>query len=405
MRFRSGLVTVLDQAWLSLLNLAISLAFIRFSSKREFGVYLLLMTPLYLVQGVQNALLLSPIATVLPATQQGERPSVIDTAVSAQVVFITTSSVLASIALGAYFLVTQDSIDLPLCFAFSLALAGTMAREAGRGLSYTQGLPERALRSDVVYGIGLLSVIAGLIVFGYLSAKTVLIGTGIATLWPYLFQISSKFRLALTRDVLLQFWACGRWALLGVLVTWVNLNAYPLIVGMSLNTSSVADINAARLFMMPFVLGITGWSNLVRPSISAWMAKGNLINIRRISLQSIMAGLLAISCFTAVIYLAYPIIEPFLGSEYSGLARLIVLWAIFFAFALVRTVFMASLMTDAHGYRELQAISWYALVLSLAGLWWLTPRGVQWVIGVLIAVEAFQLLMVSRKALAIWKTQ
>lgn len=404
MRFRSGLVTVLDQAWLSVLNLAISVAFIRYATKHEFGVYLLLMTPLYLVQGVQNALLLSPIATVLPATQKEERSSVIDTAISAQVVFIATSSVLAVIALGAYFLVTQDSIDLSLCFAFSLALAGTMAREAGRGLSYTQGLPERALRSDVVYGIGLLSVMTGLVVLGYFSAQAVLLGTGIAALWPYLIQLSSKYRLVLSRDVLFQFWACGRWALLGVLVTWVNLNAYPLIVGMALNTSSVADINAARLFMMPFVLGITGWSNLVRPRISEWMARGDLKNIRRISLQSIAAGLLAISCFTGIVYLVYPIIEPLLGSEYSGLEWLIVLWALFFAFALVRTVFMASLMTDARGYRELQSISWYALVLSLTGLWWLTPLGVQWVIGVLIAVEAFQLLLVSRKALALWRT-
>lgn len=404
MKLRSGVLTGIDQAWLSFLNLAISIAFIRFATKQEYGMYLLLLTPIYLIQGLQNALLLSPLSTVLPACRQEERPFVLQTAVSAIAVFAAFSSAIGLALLVAYFWIEYHQGYWALSFAFGCCVAGFLVREGARSVYYAESSPADALRSDAVYGIGLLFILGGLVALQSVTATSALAAMGIAALWPYVFQLSLRNRFKISRDNLNKLWVCGRWALVGVVVTWINLTAYPLVVGFHLNTEAVAEINTARLFMMPFVIGITGWSNLFRPRISGWAARGQQHQIRSISIRSIFYGICALAAFTCLVWLLYPHIEPLLGTQYRGLLGLVLLWGIYFALALTRTVLMASLMTDEAGYKRLQGFNWYALAVSLTGLWFLTPFGTTGVVLVLAGVELLQLVMIGRVAIKGWSS-
>lgn len=402
MKRSSAVLTGVDQAWLSLLNFAISIAFIQFATKQDYGFYLLLLTPIYLAQGLQNAVLLSPINTVLPASNRREHPIVLQTAVSALAVFLTATAGVGAVLLLAYVWMDHHQGGWALSLAFGCGVAGYLAREGARSLFYARGSPVGALRSDAIYGIGLIFILSGLVAIQNLTATSAFFAIGIAALWPYAFQLGRRSRFKLDRDTLQKLWACGRWALVGVLVTWINLSAYPLVVGFHLDVEAVADINAARLFMMPFVVGITGWSNLVRPYISGWAARGQQHQIKRLSIKSIAYGLCVLAAFIGFIWLLYPRLEPILNNQYRGLLGLVLLWGIYFAVSLTRTVLMASLMTDEAGYKALQGVSWYALVVSLTGLWFLTPYGTNWVVLVLVAVEVVQLVMIGRVAIKRW---
>ena len=101
-------------------------------------------------------------------------------------------------------------------------------------------------------------------------------------------------------------------------------------------------------------------------------------------------------------FFLYPLAEPLLGPQYQGLRTLVVIWLIYFAIALARNIFMATLMVDANGYRILHHITWAALVLAVPAFVLLSANGAVWVVSVLCATELLQLALVAVKAQEYW---
>lgn len=403
MKRLNPLAAVADQAWLSLLNFAISLAFIWGASKSEYGYYLLLVAPLMLVQSIQNAIVNSPLATFLPAAGEKDRPDLRRTAASLHIYLALVAAVLGGLGLAAYEYWAGLEVDAMLLAGFSFAIVGTIAREAQRSFAYVQGQGIRALVGDLAYGAALLAGIAWSILGDQLTAAIVLLLTGVAGVLPLLVKVPAFQGMQIHPEPMRQFWSCGRWALPSVVVTWINLSAYPYFAEHALGLATVADIGASRLFLMPVGLAMTAWSNWYRPRISAWLAAGDATAVKRLTHKSLFGGWAGLAALAVLIVVAYPFIEPALGEQYSGLQPLVLMWVVFFAINLARSVYMATLMTDAQGYKILHHITWLALALSLPGFILLSDNGALWVVGVLCAVELAQLVLVGLKAGGYWK--
>lgn len=397
------LAAVADQAWLSLLNFAISLAFIWGASKTEYGYYILLMAPLLLIQSIQNALVNSPLTTFLPAAAEADKPNLRNTAVSLHIYLALVCGALGAGGLMIYGQAAELHIENLLLVGFVLAIVGTIARESQRSFAYVQGQGVRALAGDIVYGTVLLAGIALVLAGDQLSASLVLLLTGIAGLVPLLSKVAAFHGLQTHAEPMRQFWSCGRWALPSVVVTWINLSSYPYFAEGALGLSVVADIGAARLFLMPIGLMMTAWSNWYRPRISGWLATGNVGAVAQITRRGLLGGWGLLAALAVLLVFAYPHVEPLLGARYQGLQPLVLVWLLYFAISLARNVYMATLMTDAQGYKILHHITWLALALSIPGFVLLSHNGAFWVVGVLCAVELAQALMVVIKAKQYWK--
>lgn len=397
------LAAVADQAWLSLLNFAISLAFIWGASKTEYGYYILLMAPMLLIQSIQNAIVNSPLATFLPAAAEADKPNLRNTAVSLHIYLALICGVLGGAGLMIYGSVSALQIEGLLLAGFVLAIVGTIARESQRSFAYVQGQGVHALAGDLAYGAVLLAGIALALAGDQLSAGLVLLLTGIAGLVPLLSKAAGFQGLQTHAEPMRQFWSCGRWALPSVVVTWISLSSYPYFAEHALGLAAVADIGASRLFLMPIGLMMTAWANWYRPRISGWLASGNVDAVKRITHKSLFAGWALLALLAAILAFAYPLVEPLLGDQYQGLQPLVLMWLLFFAISLARNVYMATLMTDANGYKILHHITWLALALSVPGFVLFSHKGVIWVVGVLCAVELAQVLMVVIKARHYWK--
>lgn len=397
------LAAVVDQAWLSILNFSIALSFIWGARKEEYAYYLLLVAPLMLVQGIQNAIVNSPLATFLPSADDSAKPSLWRTAVSLHVYLAITGAVLGGAGLYLYSVWTDFNLELLLAAGFSLAVVGTMAREAQRSFAYVDGRGINALTGDLAYGVVLLVGIGAAIVGEKLTAGVVLMLIGIAGILPVVPKLFAFDRLVLHSRSIRQFWSCSRWALPSVAVTWLNLSAYPFFAERTLGLSAVADIGASRLFLMPIGLAMTAWSNWYRPRISAWRASGDIDRIKRLTVGSLVVGWLALTLVAIFFIVGYPLIEPLFGTQYIGLQSLVLMWVMFFALSVGRNVLMATLMTDANGYRVLHHITWFSLALALPGLLLFSGYGAVWVVGVLCIVELAQLVLVWLKARSYWK--
>jgi O-antigen/teichoic acid export membrane protein len=397
------LAALADQAWLSLLSFSISIAFIWGARKDEYAYYLLLVAPIMLVQSIQNAIGNSPLATLLPVADDLSKPILKQTAASLHIYLALAGAILGGPGLFLY--AKWAALDIPwlLPVGFSLAIVGTIAREAQRSFAYVQGEGLRALAGDVVYGFVLLAGIAAAILGYQLTAGIVLSVIGVAGMSPLLTSLLTFRGPRIHPEAMRQFWSCSRWALPSVVMTWINLSAYPYFAARALGLSAVADIGASRLFLMPVGLAMTAWSNWYRPRISSWRAAGELCAIQQLTRTSLIAGLVSLSLVALFISVAYAHIEPLLGARYTGLKPLVLMWLLFFAFSLARNVYMATLMTDANGYRILHHITCVGLVLSVPGFVLFSESGAIWVVGVLCAVELVQLVLVRGQAKAYWK--
>lgn len=403
LKWGNPLAAATDQAWLSLLNFAVSFAFVWFATKEEYGYYILLFTPLLLIQNIQNALANSPLASFLPTVKEQEKTQVKNTAATIHLYLAIICGALGFIMLLAYGKITGFSTDPLLLAGFTLAILGTIAREAQRSFAYSQSQAVRALNGDLIYGLLLMAGLAMAIIGNNLSAGAVLLAIGMAGLIALLPQLINFKQPELHSDTTKKFWDCGRWALPSVIVTWVTLSAYPYFAGNALGVRAVADIGAARLFLMPVGLAMTAWANWYRPKISGWRSSGNMTAIINTTQKTLLLGISALVLLGIFLYLAYPLLEKPLGAQYKGLLPLVLMWLLYFTISLVRNVYMATLMTDANGYKILHHITWVALAISLPGFLLLSENGTIWVIGVLCAAELIQTILVTYKAKQYWK--
>lgn len=403
MRCSAGLSAALDQAWLSLLNLSLALAFIRWGSKLDYGYYAMLQTPMLLAQGALNALVLSPLATRLPAAAEHERAALRAFALRAIGWLSAVAALLGALLLAAAGALWLDWVDATAAGAFGLAMAGLLLRDGVRAQAYAEGQAPRALRGDLLYGGLLLSGLLGLILAERVALVPVMMAGAVAGLAPLLMGWRRSATEATPGAEWREFWRLGRWALPGVAVTWVTLSAYPLVAGAVLGAGAAADISAARLFLMPAALGLVAWSNLFRPRFSRLFADGQRGEMARISRRSMALGGLALAVYAGLILAAYPWLSRLLGADYGELRLLVLAWAVYFMLAQLRGVFSASLMVSEAGYRQLHHMGWCAMLLCLAGLALLAPHGILWIVATLCAVELLQVCWTGHLARRLWR--
>lgn len=410
-RLGSALLAGLDQAWLSGLNFLLALLFIRFADKAQYGLYLLLLSPLLLWQSVQQALLLSPFVTLYPQRDAAGQRQVLRALwhAHAGLLLLAALTGLAGVWLYAQW---HDQADGWLALAFALASVGTLGREAVRQYQYVRLDVAAALSADLLYGLALLAGLALLLWLGQVTAAGVLACSGLAGVLPFMLSRQRHREPALPiddartgalRGELLQFWRCGRWSLIGSSVTWINLSAYPYVAAYAFGVAATADIGAARQLLMPIAFSFPVWSNLLRPRIARWYADGNVERIVRLSLLSIWLGSAGFIALMILLWLVFPRLIGFLGPDYANIWPLVVAWAAFFLITLVRTVLMASLYVSEAGYRFFSRTSLAALLLFVPVMLLALELSPLWIVLGLVAVELLQTLLILQETRHCWQ--
>lgn len=388
-----------DQALLSLANLAISLAFIRFGSKTEYGLYVLLLTPIYLAQGLQNALFLSPYVTRVAGGLSSNRQVSISFLVWGQCAFLAVVALISGIGLYFYFALSDQESSYKMVAAVSFGIVGALLREAVRSFQYASGNVAGALRGNFLYSLVLFAFLAWCFVDKQISLIGAFAAMGMGGVMALAIRGLSVTPVIDVLEEMKHFWTLGRWAVVGVVLTWVNSNFYPFVLAREYGLDVVGEVNAARLFWMPLVLVLPAWSNLFRPILSRLFAEKNIAEIKRLITRSTLIGGLGLILFGLSISLLYPYIAWLLGNSYQGIGPLIGVWCIYYLFFFMRTVTQAVLMIDQAGYRHLSKVSTVMFVLLwplLFGGAMFGPLGVVLALGLL---ECIQWIFVRKQAL------
>jgi O-antigen/teichoic acid export membrane protein len=403
-------ISIFDQAWLSGISLLISIIFVKELEKNEFGLYILLFNTSLLFVGIGGALLSAPYTTIYPRNHGRSQVAVVDLFARGTLVFATGAALIALLGYLAYGVAAPDSLmTLVAGLGFAVCILGSISKESIRVYHYSQNNPSAALKSNLVYGGLLIASIYLMVQAKMVSAAGVLTAMGVSSAIvsvPFLLNPHPQAVLSTAgadpvapkRQILIEFWACGRWAALGSLVTFLTSNTYPYLAAISFSKSEVADISVARLLSMPIALIGAAWFNLMRSRLSQWAAEQQHeildLTVRKsvvtATALSVLVGIMV--CFSG------DLIHIIFGEKYANLTLLTLLWTAQTGLAFIKGIYAATLMTGDTGFKDLSRIGVTTLAVTVIVMLVAsaTPYSESIVLA-LVFLEVIQIFLIMRK--------
>lgn len=378
--------SIFDQAWLSGISLLISLVFVKELEKSEFGLYVLLFNTCLFFQGIGGALLAAPYTTLHTRKQGLHKIGVVEIFTKGTLVFAAGAATLAGLAYAAYDAWSDDPLLTTAAgIGFAACILGSVAKDNIRVYQYSRHDPAAALNSNLVYGCSLLGIIFLMVQTDTVSAAGVLLAIGTCSAIvsvPRLLKAKPNDMAVAkagapatntvsepdTRQLVGEYWACGRWAGLGSLVTFLTSNTYPYLAAISFSKAEVADISVARLLSMPIALLGAAWFNLMRSRLSQWAAE-HRYDVLDATVRKSVLGAAALSVTVAVVIgVSGDLVHHFFGEKYANLRVLNLLWTAQTGLAFIKGIYAATLMTGDNGFKDLSRIGVVTLAATVIAM-------------------------------------
>ena len=395
-----SIASIVDQALLSGLNFLIGLALMRLASKQTYGIYSQLFGVGLLVTSLLGALIGSALITLAVRLPAAEQFRMIARSFRLQLAAALLCAV--GCGLGVYLLavgVEFGENPFVLTLAFAAYIFTLSCREFCRTSFFIASQAEHVVLLDLAFVL-FTAAGAGLLYLLHLVTVTdvfwlTAMSNGLSALarsrvlWAGADSGNESYRRDMGR-----LWVVSRWALVGAAVGWGLNNGYLYFAGGLLGPAELADLNAARLLLIPIAIVMMGWTRVAEPRIGQMIHMGQWKRVWRFLMLSTVAAELMVFIYFSLLMLAFPWLSAHvLGPKYSHVAGLMALWCCYFAISSARSI--GSTMLAIFG--AFQATFWQGLsmvpVMALICVLAIPNFGVAGVVGSMIVVEALLLAM------------
>lgn len=369
---RSAVLSVIDQAWLSLLNLALGLILIRLTAKEAYGVYAQLYVAGIFAATIAEALITNPLTTLAARAQDGERAALITHLRRFQGRLSTAVGILFGIVCAGVAVWADIPQPAWLALGFGLYVKTNAAREYRRSVLFVMGSTPQVLRTDVQYGVAVLAGTGLLVWMGTLFLPAVFgmlaLANVVALMGTRLPQAAAAGAAPDYREAVAQAWKRGRLGLPGAVLAWIINYSYLYVAAAWLGATATADLNASRLLLMPIAMTVMAWSRVARPMIGRQLAQNDSRGLFRLLLTSTAAVEAVTLAYVAVLWLALPWLQQhMLGEKYANVQPLVMGWGLYFAINATRSIGTAALMS-ADRYGATLAVAVVSLTLTLVSM-------------------------------------
>ena len=357
---------ILTQSLLSLTNLIIGIVIAKYASKSEYGMYVILFSIIGLVGNYQGAIVNTPLTVLLPAKNAQEKQVFLAGLGYGQWVFFIPLTLLAIIIGSIYSYKFQDVTIITYFLVVSFATVTYLLREFIRTINYSKLRIGLIVKMDVFFVFITSIGFVLLVIFQKLTSSFSIIVLGIGYLSTALFErVHSNekyyFDWHSIKNVFIETWQYSRWALLGVTSDIFKNRGYIYIVTVSLGLETIADISAARLFIMPVGLIVVSSGKMI-------LAKGagilNLQSKKKFKQFVILLFLLMITIWSVYVLILWVGLNPLtslLGEKYKNIGGFILLWGFFFLIYSMRY----SITTALSVCKEFKAMSKYDIISAI----------------------------------------
>lgn len=336
---RYGLV-IADQAILSGTSFATSVVVARLCAPAQFGLYVLGTAVLLALRELQLGLVTGPLAVLGSMEDDARFCRYVSPLILLQMLVCAGA---AATAVAASFILRTTSPGSPLpsiLVVLAVALIFVQAQEFCRRILLVRFRLVRFLINDVVFCISQVAAV-GLVVWlkpqgghAAFSASDVFLcqaGAGAVALLVGAYQVRHFVVLGhlFRGKPLLMNWQFGRWNLLSSLCAVAYQQTVYFILAALAGPAAVAQLEAPRLVVAPFMVLIMGWSNLVGPFAARKFTIEGLAATKRYLNAASRTLVLTISLAIVPIALfSNHIVPVLLGRSYATGGAILWIWSL-----------------------------------------------------------------------------
>ena len=370
--------TVIDQVVLSAANFVVGFLLIRRTSDIDYGMFVLVQSAITLLISAQQSWLSNPLAVIAPAKPAPLRRLLIGSVELSQRRFLRSLALLALVVppLG-YLLHYWTPLEASVVALGIIAAWASLQREYLRGVLLIYARPHLMFRADLLYVFVLLSG-AGIAAYG---AKPAVVWAVLALIAAAVMGAAAARQSEPGQTVQPRFdqvdagvfWREMRplavWATVGAMTYWIYNQSYNYVLASRINLTAVADVNAARLLLMPTIVLTVGVKSLLVPTAAAWLAESSLGRLvkRLLLFATGIAVLDVIYCAAVWIFrewLSVDLMHKTIGNR----DLLLLLWACLSLIGLYRDLLQTGLFA-LRKFRSLAAVTAISAVVSLTIMW------------------------------------
>jgi O-antigen/teichoic acid export membrane protein len=359
-------IALVDQAVLSLFNLGLNLMLIALAAPSEFGRFIYAAAVMLVFTSLQNALVTTPLAVLIPGRPAREQADVLQGLLSFDVPFRIVCAVLAPVLC----LLTDHSVDFLLMVA--VATFTVLGREAWRSVALAFEDPAECLRIDVFSVVASIvatavlwfvlkpavACLAGLAIGNFVGAA--LVGKGRVTE-----RLPVRKALLTYRE---RFWNDTQWSLLGAGTTEIQYRSYVFMLEWFRSTATLAVVQAGRLLLGPLTLVVGAWGKVARPAMARKLAVGDTRGMMQIAATGMVYVLSVGAVYCLMLYLLWPLAEQFIfKGRYPDVGSMTVAWAGYMMVVIAHMVLSVPLQA-AMKLKELAFVTIVTAVVTVLSL-------------------------------------
>lgn len=337
-------LSLLNQVVSSGGNFLLSIYLARVLSLADFGIYGIGYGLCMLYVGIGNAIILTQMSVNMSAQETDQRDTYAAKMLSAVLALGALILILAGVTVTVIGLTSLGGMPLiEIISAIAIAAVLFLCNEFFISYAYLQRRESLALAVNgmtmlVLYSclytehsLGIPPSVVHALFFYALGAAA-----GAATAYT-LSSIELRKGMHGFIPTITDSWRHGRWALGGVIVTWMQSQAYAYIAMVFLGSAGVGLVNAARLFISPFSFLLSAIQKITIPRL-ADLRETNPSRVLHVSIL-LTAGLTTLTIIYSLILLgsANFMSELVLNRHDAAIASLVGIWCLVLIFQMIRT--------------------------------------------------------------------
>lgn len=378
--------SVFDQILLSAANFFVGFMLIRRTSDVDYGLFVLVQSAILLIVSAQNSWLSGPLSVLGPKRSPEAKQLMVGAIERSHQRAIGRLLMVALLfPVAAYLLHFCSGLVATVMALGVVACHASLRREYVRSVLLMYARPNSVLRADLSY-VGAL--VAGALLAAYGPQPGVLWGVGGLIVSAWVGSIAAHRSLAknpgwVTGDAS-EFWTeirpLGTWAVVGSIIYWSFAQSYNYMLVSRFDLTAVANVNAARLLLMPTFVVALGIKSLLIPSAATWLAESGLKALTK-RLVVFGGGVVVLD----LLYIGFVwvfrnwLTADFLHKTIGDRDVLLLLWAVLALVGLVRDVLMCALVA-LERFKSMAWLTGFSALVSLGLMWfgmgWWGPRAV-----------------------------
>lgn len=328
---QQGAGVIFDQGLYSLTNFMTGVLLARSLMKEEYGIYILALSLIISIMGVQRAVITVPY-TVYSQKQREEDFNTYSGSVFIHQIILLIVTIFFSLFFSQYFFLKEASSynSFIILAAFSITATGVLLRDFVR--SYL--LARLAVRQSVIMGVSVniiqLVLLAMLYMEGRLTIHNAFLIIGGCSVLPsfYFFFKNSQIRVK-AAQILNDFsnnLKLGKWILGSTIISTLSSQSYPWLLAFFSDKASVAVLGVTMSLANIFSPLLQGINSYVFPKMSQVKSKGTLIDVIRVMKKAVI--------FLSIIFGIWIIFGIFFGnylltivysSKYAGYSNILII--------------------------------------------------------------------------------